>query len=199
MIEAIKAAIRRLSAIPFFPSDEDARLEIMYTLEDVIGTEILHGSSPQQRIDWLVKAAVNVMRRWGGIPELRGLLCTRWRPADGIETYSTLQGHRQEDFETQRLAEHRSHKAVEAGSAAPKLLEPAECDRMPDDELAQLHRDVIGKLVEATRFPRSKSLAQREKELAEAPRRDLSAAEKARRLAELEAGLKVSIEKEKRK
>jgi hypothetical protein len=60
---------------------------------------------------------------------------------------------------------------------------------MPDDEREQLHRDTIGKLVEATKFStkHKKSLADDEPELADTPNRSLTDAEKARRLAELEA------------
>jgi hypothetical protein len=194
MRQAVAAAVRRLGVIPFFPADEDARLEIMRQLEAMIGYETLYGSTPQERLDWLVDAAVNGMRRWGGIPELRGLLCSRWRPGDRIEAYSSLPGYRPEDSESLVLAEHRNHKAIEAGRMSPKLLEATEGDRMPDDELAQLHNDTIGTLVEATKFPwqktPKKSVAEAERELAEAPRRYLTEAEKARRLAEVEDGLK---------
>ena len=73
-----------------------------------------------------------------------------------------------------------------------KLLEAAGCDRMPEAELAQLHRDTIGKLIETTRFPRRprESLAEVERELAEAPRNYLTEEQKRLRLAALEAGLK---------
>ncbi len=189
---AVAAAVRRLSVIPFFPADADAREEIMNALEDMIGGEVLYGSTPQQRLDWLVKAAVNVMRQWGGIPELRGILCSKWRPADRIEGFSSLPGYTAEDSRSLTLAEHRNQKAIEAGRTSPKLLEAAECDRMPDAELAQLHRDTIGKLIETTSFPtrRRESLAVAERELAEAPRNYLSEEQKALRLAALEAGLK---------
>lgn len=191
MREAVAAAVRRLSVIPFFPSEEDARMEIMRVIENMIGTGMLYGSTPQQRIDWLVKAAVNVMRRWGGIPELRGILCSRWKPADGIEAYSSLPGYSPEDSESRAMDEHRAYRAIEDGRASPKLLGPAECDRMPEEELAQLHRDTIGKLLETTKFPRhsGKSLGEVERELAEAPKRNLTDAEKARRMAELQAAL----------
>jgi hypothetical protein len=194
MRQAIEAAVRRLGVIiPFFPADEDARLMIMSALEDMIGSDTLYGSTPQQRLDWLVNAAVNVMRRWSSIPELRGIYCSRWKPADGLEAYSSLPGCSAEDSESRAIDAHRAYKAIEAGRASPKLLGPAE-RRMPDDEHEQLLRDTIGKLVEATKLPwlkaqNTKSLAEEERELAEAPKRYLSEQEKQRRLAELEASL----------
>ena len=190
--QAIEAAVKRLGVIPFFPADEDARLEVMHSLEDMIGGQTLYGSTPQQRLDWLVKAAINAMRTWGGIPELRGILCSRWRTADRIEAYSSLPGYSAEDSESRAIGDSRIHKAIETGWMSPKLLEAAECDRMPDDELEQLHRDTIGRLIEATRFPnrRRESLAAAERELAEAPRRYLTEEQKALRLAALQTGLK---------
>ena len=191
-MRAIQEAMGRLSAIPFFPSNDGAVLEIMRQLENMIGAEIVYGSTPQQRLDWLVSAAINGMRTWGGIPELRGLLCWRWKPADGIESYSSLPGYSAGDSESLAYEEHQDRKAVETGRTPPKLLE-AERDRMPAGEFAKLHRDTIGKLVETTRFPtrRRKALAAAERELAEAPRHYLTEEQKALRLAALQAGLKI--------
>ena len=47
MIPAVAAAMRRLSVIPLFPSEEDAHLEIMRAIEDMIGSEMLYGSTPE--------------------------------------------------------------------------------------------------------------------------------------------------------
>lgn len=189
--EAVKAALRRLAVIPFFPTDEDDKAEIIRTVEDMIGDEVLFGSTPQQRIDWLVKATIDAMREWKSIPELRGILCWRWKPADGKEGFSTLPGYSPEDSESCAISEYASHK-VEAGRAEPKLLAEGE-EKMPAAELAELHRDTVGTLAETTKWPwlkEGKTLAEAERELAEAPKRHLSEAEKARRLAELEASLK---------
>jgi hypothetical protein len=193
MMPNVEEAVGRLSAIPFFPAGEFAVLEIMRQLEAMIGDEVIGGFAPQQRLDWLVTAAVNVMRRWGGISELRGILCSRWKPADGIEAYSSLPGYSPEDSESRAMAERRAFRAIEAGRAVPKLLGPAECDRMPDEEHEQLLQNTIGKLIETTKLPwlnrPKKSLAELKREIAEAPKRYLTEEEKARRLAELEASL----------
>ncbi len=110
-----------------------------------------------------------------------------------MEAYSSLPGYSGEDSESLAITEHRNQKAIEAGRTSPKLLEAAACDRMPEDELAQLHRDTIGALIESTRFPR-----RRRESLAEAERRTRRGpetlpdgrTEKRLRLAALEAGLK---------
>ncbi len=194
MREAIVAAVRRLSVIPFFPTDENARLEVMRAIESMLGTAQLNGTSPQQRLDWLITTTINEMRTWLGIPDLRGLYCSRWKPADGREGYSTLPGYRAEDSESRAIAESQTFKAIDAGATRPKLLSPAGRERMPDAELDEFFRETVGKLVESTAFPwqkpgSHKSLAQEEQELAEAPRTQLTEAEKSRRLAELQAKL----------
>ena len=197
MKQAIEAAVRRLGVVPFFPPDADARLEIMHALEDMIGAEIVYGATATERLNWLVSAAINAMRTWGGIPELRGLLCSKWKPADRIEGYSSLPGYTAEDSRSLTLAEHRNRKAIEAGQTLPKLLEAAACDRMPvsepvrspEDEVAQRRRATIGKVIETARRQRE-SLAAAERELASAPRNYLTEEQKALRLAALQAGLK---------
>jgi hypothetical protein len=190
---AMEQAMGRLSAIPFFPSNDAAVLEIMHQVEAMIGTKELYGSTPQERLDWLVNAAVNAMQTWNGVPELRGLLCSKWKPADGLEGFSTLKGYRPTDSEGHSIKEHDAYRAVEAGKAPPKppkLLGPAG-ERMPAAELAQLHNDTIGKLLETTKWPRrsGKSPAALERELADAPKRHLTDEEKVRRMRELEASL----------
>jgi hypothetical protein len=186
MRKAIEAAVERLGVIPFFPSEGPARLEVMRVLEDMIGTEIVFRSTPQQRLDWLITAAINAMRQWGGIPGLRGLLCSRWKPADGIEAYSTLPGYSGEDSESLALEEHRNRKVIEAEERKP--IEAAKL-RTKLLEIAEGHRTLDAPTVIETTVAQKRSVADDERELAEAPKRYLSEAEKARRLAELEASL----------
>jgi hypothetical protein len=45
-------------------------------------------SSPAE-IAWLACEMVNVVGEWNGPKELRGVFCSRYRPADGIEMDST--------------------------------------------------------------------------------------------------------------
>jgi hypothetical protein len=87
----IAAAMAELGAIPFFPSDPAAQLVIARHVAKFVGGV--------KELRWLVDASVTVMQRWAGIPELRGLYCTRYKPADGIEATCMLPGYTPEELE----------------------------------------------------------------------------------------------------
>lgn len=87
----LQGAVEELAAIPFFPTGESARV--------AIATQIGKFVAEAHQLRWLVDAAINVMRKWDGIPELRGLYCTRFKPLDGVEGFCSLPGYRPEDCE----------------------------------------------------------------------------------------------------
>lgn len=62
---------------------------------------------------WLVAELVNHVGEWPGPAEVRGLLCTRYDAADGIDAYCNLPGYRAEDGERRSLDEHEAHKTQE--------------------------------------------------------------------------------------
>jgi hypothetical protein len=106
----LAGAVEELAAIPFFPSEEGARIAITTQISRFVGDE--------KQLRWLVDAALGAMRKWEGLPELRGLFCTRFKPADGVEAYCSLPGYTANDCEAAHAL-----KAAEG----PKLLgEPPE-------------------------------------------------------------------------
>jgi hypothetical protein len=107
--EQLAGAVSELGSIPFFPTDSGAQLAIMVQLE-------LFVSSAHQ-LRWLITAAVAGMRKWEGVPELRGLYCTRFKPADGKEVSCRLPGYTAEESEM-RITLETSNR--------PQLAEPAE-------------------------------------------------------------------------
>jgi hypothetical protein len=44
----------------------------------------------RQALEWLAKRAPNVYTEWPGLRELRALLCSRFKPADGIDIDSAV-------------------------------------------------------------------------------------------------------------
>ena len=104
----IAKAVKRLAIIRFFPADADARLEIMEQIRRIVGDGELYRSTPEQRLAWLIDTAVTHMREWKGLPELRGLYCTRWKPADGIEMECTIPNFTPEDSRARREEHYRS-------------------------------------------------------------------------------------------
>ena len=108
--EQLKLAVDELSIIPHFPHAENARVALAIQLSKFV--------SSAHQLRWLIDVAVNAMTEWRGLPELRGLYCTRFKPADGIEANCSLPGYTPEDSETGYLLEHANVKAME--SAQPR-------------------------------------------------------------------------------
>jgi hypothetical protein len=96
-------AVRAMAAlIPFFPKDEISQRIIATELEKFVNTDV--------ELSWLTSVACGSMRDWekgGGLPELRGIFCTRFKPADGIQQYCTTPGFRAEDREAEFFAKER--------------------------------------------------------------------------------------------
>jgi hypothetical protein len=107
--EQLAGAVSELGAIPYFPTDSGAQLAIMVQLELFV--------SSAHELRWLITAAVAVMRKWEGVPELRGLYCTRFKPADGKEVSCSLPGYTAEESEMRLTLETTNR---------PQLAEPAE-------------------------------------------------------------------------
>jgi len=84
-------AVSELGAIPYFPAGSGPQLAIMRQLERFV--------SGAHELLWLIDTAVGAMREWKGIPELRGLYCTRFKPADGVEANCSVDGFTSEDSE----------------------------------------------------------------------------------------------------
>jgi hypothetical protein len=82
--EAATAAAEALCSgvIPFPPSGE---LAITF-----LASEIFRMCPTIESAEWLVRRAFTLWRKWEGVPELRALLCSKYRPRDGAETTTTL-------------------------------------------------------------------------------------------------------------
>jgi hypothetical protein len=91
MREHIIDAVRAMSSIPFFPKEEYSQRAIM--------AEIAKFADRPERVDWLASAALRSMREWRGVAELRGMYCTRFKPADGYDEYCSVPGFSANDCE----------------------------------------------------------------------------------------------------
>ena len=79
----LKHATAMLSLLRFFPSDPVQVVAVGSLLESMCES--------REQLQWLVQQASR-LSEWPGPGELRGMLCTRFRPADGIEHECTLPG-----------------------------------------------------------------------------------------------------------
>jgi hypothetical protein len=66
----------------FFPGNPDTRAALIWVLMELVETE--------EQLDWLVGRALKVYAAWPGIAEPRALYCSRFKPKDGAEAYSTV-------------------------------------------------------------------------------------------------------------
>lgn len=91
-VKDIGNAVDELGAIPFFPTGVGAKTAVMRSLSSFV--------RERHHLRWLIDAALNGMREWKGIAELRALYCTRWKPLDGVEGGScSIQGYTPADCE----------------------------------------------------------------------------------------------------
>lgn len=81
--------------IPFFPKEILAQQIVCEELERFVSTK--------EQLDWLGSMVCRVFRAWspeqGNLPNIRGLFCTRFKPADGLETLCTAPGFTPEAME----------------------------------------------------------------------------------------------------
>ncbi len=112
----LAGALEEMAAIPYFPESISARSAIGRQLEKFV--------SDEAKLRWLVTKAIEVMPKWTGIPEMRGLYCTRFKPADGVEAYCSLPGYRAENCEAAHALAPVDYKQLaDVDRAALKRLE----------------------------------------------------------------------------
>ena len=80
--EAAAVAVSRLALMAFFPGDPDTRSAMIWALLQFVETE--------EQLDWLVARALKLYTRWPGVGEIRALYCSRFKPKDGVESYSEI-------------------------------------------------------------------------------------------------------------
>jgi hypothetical protein len=111
----LEAAVNDLETIPYFP--KEGRATVM--------THLRRMCPHKRALRWTVDTAVMKCRQWPGISELRGLLCTRFDAADGIdEPNCSIPGYSAEEAEARYIAEHEARKQLER--AGPRREEAAQ-------------------------------------------------------------------------
>lgn len=78
----VLSLIAGLKLMKYFPSDEDAWIELAKDLADMAENE--------EQVQWLVKRVRNLYAEWPGVHELRAVFCSRFKPKDGINAYSSV-------------------------------------------------------------------------------------------------------------
>jgi hypothetical protein len=103
--------------VPFFPRGEAAQRVIVSEIQGFCGTS--------QELRWFIHEFVRKVPKYEGVPQLRAVFCSRFKPADGIEPTIDVPGFTAEDAEARhqrqeaeetdrRLAEYKN-RALKAG------------------------------------------------------------------------------------
>ena len=128
----LERAATRLGMLRYWTAD--LRAPVMHLLAQIC--------PHREALEWLVNELVNVVNEWPGPAEVRGLLCTRYDAADGIDGWCNLPGYRAEDYESRHLAEHDQRKSQERvgghiGEWHGQLSSAAEAKKLPPGRATQ--------------------------------------------------------------
>ena len=110
----LHAANARLKMLSFYPPDPEAQAAVM---------ELLARMCPhREALDWLVSTMIDKVGTWKGPTELRGVLCWRYPPADGIEAICTIAGFTPADGERLSIERHDGMKRLERAAPVRETL-----------------------------------------------------------------------------
>ncbi len=121
----LEVAMGRLGMLSYFPSEPSIQAAIM----DLLARMCPH----REALEWLVDQMVNHVGQWKGPAELRGVLCWRWTPADGVEASCSIPGFTPSDGEAltiERSGEREMRALPPAGSDARMILDSTKLKRL---------------------------------------------------------------------
>lgn len=184
MATALEHMLSAFALLRFFPaSDAMARREL--------ARQVCGFAATARQVEWLTNIVMSHYNDWPGISELRGIFCTRFRPADGIETSLCGSSTYGAVLEARGTATHEHYKAIEAGLPSQTRMIEGAVERMPEQELARFHDSILSPLASrsmpGTTSDRA-SIRAAEAEIARC-RPTLTHSEKQRRTAEIERAL----------
>jgi hypothetical protein len=99
-----KAIAVMKDTIPFFPKQVLALEIVQRSIESFVSTG--------EQLEWLTHIACNTMRQWS-LPELRGIFCSRFQPADGIWASAETPGFTPDEALTAAESAYHEREAKE--------------------------------------------------------------------------------------
>ncbi len=121
--EQASSAVVRMSVLKFFPADDYVRLEIARVLLRMV--------SCTADLEFLVREMIDKVREWPGPYEMRAIFCTKRRPADGVEAWSSISGYTPDDLEMAQIESRGDHHVQLPAVKAPLQLEGDVIDVTP--------------------------------------------------------------------
>jgi hypothetical protein len=139
--EIVDRTIGRLALMKFFPaSDVVARATVM--------AELMEMCANDEQVEWIGKRMSALYTEWPGLRELRAVFCSKFKPRDGIEVNST-DARFIDGIPSERglsAPESQSQRAL-TGHATLQIA--GKVEKMPAEDLEQLHTETIGAVLEA--------------------------------------------------
>lgn len=117
MDNAIMNAMADMAMLRYFPADEFTRASIMRLIRRM--------ATRPEDVAELARRVLAHYNEWPGPLELRGVLCTFAKPADGIEADVTSAGTLESAIEQRYLATHDAAKRREMSPGSLKFLPAA--------------------------------------------------------------------------
>ena len=108
----IQEALGALSTLCYFPREASGS----------VARDLAKMMPHRRALQWTVDAVLNSVSDWPGLKEIRGVLCSRFDPADGIDAWSSIAGFTAEDGEQKYLEAHEERKNGAIASSSLKLL-----------------------------------------------------------------------------
>lgn len=115
--QQIIEAVTRLTCLAMFPTNPAAHKEIMRLIARMVPTV--------DALEWLIVTMIDRVGEWKGTAQLRGLLCTRFKPADGVEMDCGLPGFTPADSESAMIEQHESYREIKDPDHCPMHSMPA--------------------------------------------------------------------------
>jgi hypothetical protein len=100
--------------LDFWPASPETRAEIGKLLAQMV--------PHREALDYVLDELINRVGKWPGPKEVRGILCSRYEPADGVDEWCTLPGLNAASGEQRTLLEHEERKLQQASPASNEML-----------------------------------------------------------------------------
>jgi len=82
--QGVQMFVGQISLMKFFPNTPG--------MVNALSTALAQFCADDEKLTWLAKRIVALYAEWPGIREVRAVYCSKFKPLDGINAYSTIYG-----------------------------------------------------------------------------------------------------------
>jgi len=119
--ETVNDLVCSMAGMRYFPSEPAARLALVELMRDLTDDE--------EKVRWLVKRMRTLYAEWPGEREMRAAFCSKYKPKDGINAYSSVY---QEGIPSERQQSQPQIAGPEVRALPParEVLDPQLVDKV---------------------------------------------------------------------